>query len=161
MRLAASTPPAGAEYDIYPAGLPDLYKRRRGQVANDMYELLGVENRDIRRKMEQVQRNFAFFDAPVGLFFVLPKLMGPPQWSDAGMFMMTFMLLAEENGLATCAQEAWANHSELLKDKLGISEDCMVFSGMAVGYEDVEAPINRLRTQRADLAEFVVFKHKL
>ena len=35
--------------------------------------------------------------------------MGPPQWSDLGMFLQTFMLLAEEAGLSTCAQEAWAN----------------------------------------------------
>ena len=34
--------------------------------------------------------------------------MGPPQWSDLGMFLQTFMLLAVDRGLGTCPQLFWS-----------------------------------------------------
>mgnify|MGYP000016358220 CR=1 FL=1 len=42
------------------------------------------------------------------LFCFIDRKMGPPQWSDLGMFLQTFMLLAQEAGLDTCAQEWWS-----------------------------------------------------
>jgi hypothetical protein len=34
----------------------------------------------------------------------------------------------------------------------------MIYCGMALGYEDKSAPINTLRTTRADLNEIALFK---
>ena len=35
------------------------------------------------------RKNTELFGAPVGLFFCLDRKLGPPQWSDLGMFMQT------------------------------------------------------------------------
>ena len=149
---------SGTEYDIYPPELDDPYKSRRAKVGNDMYQILGIGRKDTKAKLKHVQRNFTFFDAPAGLFFTIDSnVNNPPQWSDIGMFMQTFMLLATEQGIATCAQEAWANHAKNVKDFLGVPEDHILFAGIAVGYEDTSAPINKLRTERASLSEFVTF----
>ena len=60
----------------------------------------------------------------------------------------TLMLLAVEAGLATCAQEFWARYPKTVGQFLGLPEDHMLFSGMALGYADEAAPINGLRTRR-------------
>ena len=65
--------------------------------------------------------------------------MGPPQWSDLGMFLQTFMLLAQEEGLDTCAQEAWANRSQAVANFVGAKDNLMLFCGMAIGYKNPEA----------------------
>ena len=146
------------EYDIYPPSLNKVYSARRAKVGKDMYKQLGVDNKDLASKLKHVRKNFTFFDAPVGLFFTV-DLNNPPQWSDIGMFMQTFMLLATERGIATCAQEAWANHSSTVKDYLGIPKEHILFAGIAVGYADTSAPVNHLITERAPVDEFTIF-HK-
>jgi nitroreductase len=84
----------------------------------------------------------------VGLFFCLDRKLGPPQWSDLGMYMQTVMLLAVERGLDTCAQEYWARYPKLVGDIIGMPEDHMLFAGMAVGYRDDAHAINTLRSAR-------------
>ena len=81
-----------------------------------MYALLGIGREDKPARFAHLARNFSFFDAPSAFFCFVDRQMGPPQWSDLGMFLQTFMLLAEEAGLSTCAQEAWANHPAAVAD---------------------------------------------
>jgi nitroreductase len=97
----------GAEYDVYPAKLGEPYRTRRFRVGEDMYATIGISREDKLGRLLQFARNYGFFGAPVGLFFCIDRQMGPPQWSDLGMYMQTVMLLARERGLHTCAQEAW------------------------------------------------------
>lgn len=71
--------------------------------------------------------------AAVGLFFCIDRRLGPPQWADVGMYMQTVMLLAVERGLDTCAQEFWSAFPKTIASVLELSEDTMVFAGMALG----------------------------
>ena len=48
----------------------------------------------------------------------------------------------------TCSQEYWAVRSEPVKKFLNLPPELMLFSGIALGWRDVDAPINRLRTSR-------------
>ena len=74
--------------------------------------------------------------------------MGPPQWSDLGMFLQTFMLLAREAGLDTCPQEAWAMRAASVAEFVGAAPELMLFCGMAVGYRDADAAVNTLVSDR-------------
>jgi nitroreductase len=143
------------EYDIYPKELISPYRDRRFAVGEAMYERIGIPRADKAARRLWFARNFAFFGAPVALFTTIDKRMGPPQWSDLGMFLQTFMLLAVEAGLATCAQECWAVYPETVKTFLDIPEERMLFCGMAVGYEDESEPANALRTERAARSEWL------
>lgn len=144
----------GSEYDIYPTGLWEPYRSRRFKCGEDLYATIGVARDDKPGRLRQFARNFEFFGAPVGLFFCLDRRMGPPQWSDVGMYMQSVMLLARAHGLHTCAQEAWSAWYRSVGEFLGLPPELMLFSGMALGYRDESAPINRLRTDRAPLEEF-------
>ena len=73
------------------------------------------------------------------------------------MFMQTLMLLAAERGLATCPQEAWALVHRTVGEVLGLGEERMLYCGMALGFADEAAPVNRWRTERVPVEEFARF----
>jgi len=93
----------GSEYDIYPPDLKEPYRSRRYQVGDLLYRAIGIPREDRPGRYRQYARNFIFFDAPVGLFFAIDRSMGPPQWSDLGMYIQSVMLLARAHGLHSCA----------------------------------------------------------
>jgi nitroreductase len=144
----AATPLEEPEYDVYPPNLWDPFRTRRYQCGEDLYASIDIPRDDRPARLRQLARNTEFFGAPVGLFFCLERRLGPPQWSDVGMFMQTVMLLAVERGLATCAQEFWARYPRAVGAFLGLSEELQLFSGMALGYADESAAINQWRTRR-------------
>ena len=84
----------------------------------------------------------------MGIFFCLDRKLGPPQWADLGMYMQTVMLLAVERGLDTCPQEYWARYPQTVARAVGLPNDHMLFSGMALGFRDAEHPINTLKAAR-------------
>ena len=147
--------PETPAYDIYPKELAAPYRDRRFAVGEAMYAEIGIarENKAARRLW--FARNFQFFGAPAALFCTVDRRMGPPQWADLGMYLQTVMLLAVEAGLATCAQECWAMYPETVGAFLDLPAERMLFCGMAIGYEDEAEPANRLRSARADEAEWL------
>jgi len=152
-RLAHHPRGEGAEYDVYPPGLTEPYRSRRFKCGEDMYATIGIAREDKPARLRQFARNYGFFGAPVGMFFCIDRQMGPPQWADLGMYMQGVMLLAREQGLHTCPQEAWAVWHEAIAEFLALPATLMLFSGMALGYRDETAPINTLRTDRAPVEE--------
>ena len=145
---------ASHDYEIYPAGLGEPYRSRRFKCGEDLYATIGIPREDKPARLRQLARNYEFFGAPVGLFFCIDRSMGPPQWSDLGMYMQSVMLLAREHGLHTCAQEIWSLWPRTVGEYLELPSNLMLFAGMALGYGDPSHPVNSLRTDRAPLEEF-------
>jgi nitroreductase len=152
--------PAGEEGDrpIYPANLWEPHRSWRFKVGEDMYALLGIPREDKPARLRHVARNFDFFDAPVGLFFVIDERMGHGQWAHLGMFMQSIALVALERGVSSCMQEAWGRVRATLKRHFGLGETELVYCGMALGYADEAAPVNKLRSDRAEVDEFARFE---
>ena len=146
------------EYRVYPDNLWEPYRTRRFQNGEELYAALGIPRDNKTARWAQFGRNFELFGAPVGLFFTLDSRVGPPQWSDMGMLMQTVMLLAVEEGLDTCAQEAWSQFPQTLRRHLELPETEIVFSGMALGYADTAAAVNQWRSTRAPFEEIVTMK---
>ena len=136
------------EYQVYPPDLWEPFRTRRFQNGEDLYATIGIPRDDRPARLRQLAKNGEFFGAPVGLFFCLDRKLGPPQWADLGMFMQNVMLLAVERGLDTCAQEYWARYPKTVAQVVGLPDDHLVFSGMALGYRDPDHPINTLRARR-------------
>ena len=155
--LADTDPREKPAYEIYPKELPSPYRDSRFKVGEDMYKLLNIPRDDKPSRFAHLARNFTFFDAPAAFFCFIDKTMGPPQWSDLGMFLQTFMLLAQEEGLDTCAQEAWANRSQAVAKFVGAEDNLLLFCGMAIGHKNSEADVNRLVSDRAPPEAWVKF----
>ena len=136
------------EYDVYPPNLWDPFRTRRFQNGEDLYATIGIPREDKPARLRQLAKNGEFFGAPVGLFFCLDRKLGPPQWADLGMYMQNVMLLALERGLDTCPQEYWARYPQTVARFMGLPDDHMLFSGMALGYRDEAHAINTLRASR-------------
>ena len=149
--LANAEPQKAPAYQIYPEALTAPYRDSRFKVGEDMYALLGIPRDDKKARFAHLARNYEFFGAPAAFFCFVDKQMGPPQWSDLGMFLQTFMLLAQEAGLDTCAQEAWAMRSAAVQEFVGADDNLMMFCGMAIGEADPSAPVNGLVSDRGPL----------
>jgi nitroreductase len=156
-RLRADPLAGTAEYHVYPPQLKEPYRSRRHKSGEDMYGHIGVQRKDSTARRRQFACNFDFFGAPAAMFFFVDRSMGSAQWSDLGMFIQSIMLLARERGLETCAQESWAIWHKEVTEFFNVEPALMLFCGMAIGFGDYAAPINRLRTERARVDEFAVF----
>ena len=154
------TEPETPAYAIYPENLKEPYKTSRYEVADDMYSLLGIAREDKEERFKQVLKNYEFFGAPAAFFCFVDRQMGRPQWSDLGMFLQTFMLLAREAGLDTCPQEAWAMKQESVTAFVEAPDELMLFCGMAIGYQDESEKVNELRTSRRPVEDWAVFIDK-
>ncbi|BAN48422.1 nitroreductase [Metapseudomonas resinovorans] len=157
---ALSRNPGGeaGDHPIYPQGLAEPYRTRRYRIGEDLYELMGIPREDKAARLRAVARNYQLFGAPVGLFFVIDRSMGHGQWAHLGMFMQSLALVAEEQGLATCMQEAWAMVRDSLHQHFQLPDNELVYCGMALGYADRSAPVNGLRSERAPVEEFAVLR---
>ena len=143
---------------VYLRELKEPYSGRRALVGNQLYESIRIPREDRPARYRQFSRNYLFYDAPVGLFISMDRIMGPPQWSDVGGFIQNIMLLARAHGLHTCPQEAWTNWHKTLTPFLGLPPEHILFCGIALGYADEEAPINRWRSEREPLDAFTRFE---
>ncbi len=155
--LAANRAGEDGERPVYPQKLWEPYRSRRYKIGEDMYALLGIAREDKPARLAHVARNFEFFGAPVGLFFVIDRRLGHSQWAHLGMMMQSVALAAVEAGLASCMQEAWAQVRDTLHAHFALPPERMVYCGMALGYADDSAPVNRLRSEREPVDAFATF----
>lgn len=145
------------EYKYYPDQFFEPYLSRRRAVGFALYSLLGIGRRETERMRAQHDRNFTFFDAPVGMIFTIDRRLNMGSWIDHGMFLQSIMIAARGRGLHTCPQAAFAPYHTQIRPVLGIPEEEIVVCGMALGFEDETKPENALRSERAPLDEFVSF----
>lgn len=146
-----------SEIAVYPENLWEPHRTRRYEVGEAMYALLGIPREDKAARLQWLTKNFEFFGAPVGLFFSLDRRFDKGQWAHLGMFMQSIALVAAERGFSTCMQEAWQIRAKTVSEFLGLSPGEQLYCGMALGLADPDAPVNRLRSTRASLDEFVTF----
>ena len=160
VRAAFAARPAGdeLEFTIYPSPLPEPWRSRRFASGEALYEALRIPREDKASRLAQFARNYDLFGAPVGLFVSIDRLFDRPQWAHLGMFLQNLMLLAEERGLATCPQEAWAGLHRTVADHLALPEGRLFYCAMALGRADPNAPVNRLRTDREPPGAFASFR---
>ena len=145
------------EYKYYPDQFFEPYLTRRRANGFGLYSVLGIGRREVDRMRAQHDRNFVFFDAPVGMIFTIDRRLNQGSWIDYGMFLQNIMIAARARGLDTCPQAAFAPYHRQIRPVLGITDEEVVVCGMALGYEDTSKPEATFRTDRAPLDEWVTF----
>jgi len=141
-------------YDYYPTQWVSPYIDRRRECGFGLYGVLGIGKGDKDKMHAQHQRNFKFFDAPVGLMFTIDRVMGRGSLLDFGMFLQSIMLAARARGLHTCPQAAWNHFSKIILPHIGAGQNDMLVCGMSLGYADESALVNTFQTTRVDAASF-------
>ncbi len=142
------------EYDYYPEKWVSPYIDRRRENGWSLYGLLGITKADKDKMHLQHQRNYRFFDAPVGLMFTIDRVMGRGSLLDYGMFLQSLMVSARGHGLHTCPQAAWNGFSSIVLPHIGAEPGEMLVCGMALGYADQDAVVNTFVTPRVPVSSF-------
>ena len=142
------------EYDYYPTQWVSPYIDRRRENGWGLYGLLGIGKGDKDRMHLQHQRNFRFFDAPVGLIFTIDRVLGRGSLVDYGMFLQNIMVAARAQGLHTCPQAAWNGFARIILPHIGAGEGEMLVCGMALGHADPDDKVNGFHTPREPVSSF-------
>jgi nitroreductase len=149
--------PYQREWNYYPVNWREPYLARRRKIGWDMYSLLGVAKGDFEGTQQARLRNYEFFGAPVGMIFTLDEDLEIGSWLDLGIYLGSLMVAARGRRLHTCPQAAFADFHKIIRPILNIPEKEIIICGMALGHIDPDAPVNRLETMRAPLADFAIF----
>ena len=144
-------------YDYYPEKWVSPFIDRRRENGWSLYGLLDIGKADKDKMHAQHQRNFKFFDAPVGLMFTINRVMGRGSLVDAGMLLQNIMVSARGHGLHTCPQAAWNGFANIIMPHIGAGEDELLVCGMALGYADASDKVNSFHTPRVPVAEFTTW----
>jgi nitroreductase len=144
-------------YDYYPEKWVSPFIDRRRENGWSLYGLLDIGKADKDKMHAQHQRNFKFFDAPVGLMFTINRVMGRGSLVDAGMLLQNIMVSARGHGLHTCPQAAWNGFANIIMPHIGAGEDEMLVCGMSLGYADENDKVNSFQTPRVPAAEFTTW----
>lgn len=145
------------EYHYYPLQWVSPYIDRRRKLGWDLYSLLNI-GRDNKAGMHaQLGRNYAFFDAPVGMIFTIDRVMEQGSWLDYGTFLQNVMIAARGRGLDTCPQQAFTQYHKIIAEVLQIPANEMLVCGMSLGYADPAKIENSLVAEREPISNFVQF----
>lgn len=145
------------EFQHSPTEYFEPFQGRRRTMGFAMYGLIGIEKGDKEGMRVQHRRNFEFFDAPVGLLFTIHRNLPAAALIGYGAFLQSIMVSAQAHGLDTCFQTAWCDYHRVLARELDFGPDEMLLGGMALGYAEPDAAVNRLRTERTPVSEFATF----
>ena len=141
-------------YDYYPEKWVSPYIDRRRDNGWGLYGVLGIGKGDKDKMHAQQQRNYRFFDAPVGLMFTLDRVMGRGSLMDYGMFLQNLMLAARAHGLHTCPQAAWNGFASIILPHIGAGPEEMLVCGMSLGFADESAKVNEYASPRVAVEDF-------
>jgi nitroreductase len=139
------------EYNYYPVNWREPYLARRRACGWGLYGTLGIGRADKDKMHAQHGRNFAFFDAPVGLIFSIDRDLEQGSWLDYGMFLQSIMVAARAFGLESCPQAAWLIFHDVLQQRLGIPATQTIVCGMSLGYSDPNEKVNTFTPDRIGL----------
>lgn len=154
---AADGRPHVSEYSYFPADMAPELKAKQRAAGYALYEALGIARRDLPGRRAQFNRNYRFFDAPVGIVVTIDAGMGKGCFMDLGMTLMALFLAAEDMGLGATGIGALANYGDLVHEVLALPDGELVVCGIALGVADTAAPVNGFRTARDALDDFATF----
>lgn len=152
-RLAEATLAAAREGaprpDVpFPVDYPEPYATHRRQCGKALYEAMGVERHDHEGRQSAWLRNFVAFDAPHIVLCGVDRRFDLWAALDVGCWLQTILLLATQQGIATCAQASLSLYPDVARPILGIGDDIKILFGIAMGYEDTSVAANDCRTVR-------------
>ena len=145
------------EYPFFPQPMQEPYSTRFNTFRGQLGDAQGVHRSDITGRRRDVERQFLFFNAPVGIIFTMDRRLEWASFICYGCFLQNIMLAAKGRGLDTCPQQIWSLQYPTLRAELGIPESEMVIAGMSLGWADNSLPENRMSLHKLQMDEFTTF----
>ena len=141
-----------------PGMWPASNKKRYRGVGRSILEALSIAREDLEARRRYYADMFFLFDAPCLILVCLDKRLSIEYaMLDVGLIKQTICLLAYERGLGTCMLANSSRYPELLREMLPIPESKNIVLGTALGYPDLDSPVNCFERKRAGLEEVVTW----
>ena len=154
-KMAADEPP---NPDILPPNFYGVHLQRKTEAIEVSQRSCGVSPEDKEACKRFDTTMVRFFDAPVGLIACTERSAAPAVLPDVGIVFQTIMLAAYNYGLGTCTQYSVVMYADVLRRLLGIPESKLIVLGMAIGYPDLDAPVNNFARPRYPLEALVTWR---
>jgi nitroreductase len=146
------------EYPFFPEQMPPPHDARTTAFRQQLGAAQNSPREDKTARGINIEKQFRFFDAPVGIIFTMDRRLERASFICYGAFLQNIMLAAKARMLDTCAQQIWSLQHRFLREQLQLDENTMVIAGMAMGWADNQQPENRMNVPRAGLDEVVSFR---
>lgn len=139
-----------------PTDWPDALTQRRVDLAKSIFDTLSIDRDDAEGRLEYYAHMYYLFDAPALILFLIDKELALEYaMLDVGIFLQTFLLLAHNKGLGTCTFAGTVHCPEVVHDHFAIPDNKLLVIGAALGWPDLNAPINNFDRKRGEIEEFV------
>ena len=96
-----------------------------------------------------------FYGAPTAIIILVDQVFSSARLTDIGIVVGYFVLAAHALGLGTCPIGLITAFDDEIKEELSIPEEKQVVIGIAVGYKDPDAPVNRTKSARVPVRDVV------
>lgn len=141
-------------FSPFPQPVPEALTQRQVDFGRRCMGALGIDRDDMLARAHHRNRNYLFYDAPVGIIFTIDGALTKHSWLDYGLFLQNLMLAAHARGLATCAQVSFVPYQSIISSYLQLAPDESVVCGMSLGFAKKEAPVNQMDMPREPLESF-------
>ena len=132
----------------WPTQYVGQYAQRRRQCGYQLYESIGIQKEDKKRRKEQMMLNYKFFGAPHVAIVTSESDLGPYGSMDCGGFIAAFTIVAQAKGIATIAQASVTGYAQTIRNYFQIPKNRLIQTAISFGYSDDLHPINHFRTER-------------
>ncbi len=138
-----------------PEAWPEAMKLRYMDVGKSVVTSLGLAREDREGRRRHQLNMGALFGAPCLLVAAVPgDVLLEYAMLDVGLFLQTLALAAHDRGLGTCIMASSIHYADHLRRHGQIPPDRRIVMGVALGYPDTEADINRFDRRRAAMTDF-------
>ena len=141
----------------WPTQYVGQYAQRRRQCGYQLYESIGIQKEDKKRRKEQMMLNYKFFGAPHVAIVTSDSDLGPYGSMDCGGFIAAFTIVAQAKGIATIAQASITGYAQTIRNYFQIPKNRLIQTAISFGYSDDLHPINHFRTEREKSENVVKF----
>ena len=133
--------------------LPKIFGKRGAktlEAMNPFFLEMGVDSSQFIN-----EGSCHFYGAPAAILICLDDSFSKARNVDIGVALGYVLLAAHHFGLATCPVGLITAYEDDVKDLLNIPNNKNVVIGVALGYPDLQSPINRFKSPREDLEKLV------
>ncbi len=143
-----------------PLNVPELYNKRRTVYYRENFDRFvyppGTDNVE-EKKQEHFQKGSRLFDAPNAIIIYTDKAFLDIPWGiiSIGMIAQNLCLAAVAKGLGTCVMGRLVDWPNMIRELLDIPQSKVFILGIAIGYPDMESPVNNVPRIRMPVEEWV------
>ena len=139
-----------------PETWPDDLKKRYGEVGKAVLSSLSIAREDKESRDQFYSEMALLFGAPCLIIGSIPRgVRIEYAMLDMGLIIQTICLAAVDKGLGSCIMAASVGYPALLRRIGSIPDDRLITMGVAIGYPDLNHPVNQFPRPRMEMAEMI------